>query len=357
MEDGTYYMYYGGISEKTPQPTWTRVGVAESTDGLSWTRLNGGKPILDAARDPYANNLPNKYGAGQPSVILLDGKYYLLHTDTTGLGGNQVNGAGQYVFRSADPTFQTGVEELTKAGFVPRGQAPFTGYSLLEAFGSDWQYADLVDAFVVARDTDSAGTILLLFDKDLQTMGADIVIPGAWTEEPAIASRPDKHAVPWGGGCGTLAVDIMRSVGPGGPATWDLAHDGIDILSGRSCECAPLGRMLEGTLLGVLNLPLTLVRDDLRLQFALGPPATRLARTTIDPGPAVFYAIPYGASLKDGNMALVAPGAPGAFLLDDGRLWPVSCAAEITDDNSTLTAVTTAMYASYPQGPPLYCVQ
>src|SRR5262249_23061682 len=111
--DGTYYMFYGGIAEHTPTPTWTRIGLAQSDDGLHWTRLHGGKPIIDAARDPYAANLPNKYGTGQPSVIYLDGKFVLIRTDTSGVGGNQGNGAGQYVLRSADPTFQTGVEELT----------------------------------------------------------------------------------------------------------------------------------------------------------------------------------------------------------------------------------------------------
>ena len=94
-----------------------------------------------------------------------------------------------------------------------------------------------------------------------------------------------------------------------------------------------------------------------RLQFALGPPATRLARTVVDPGIAVFDALPYAASVYAGNEALGAPGLPGAYLLDDGRLWPVSCAAELTDDQTSLTIVTAAQYASHQQGLPLYCLQ
>jgi hypothetical protein len=140
VEDGTYYMYYGGLAENAPS-SWTRIGVASSPDGFNWTRLNGGKAIIDAARDPNANNLPNKYGAGQPSVTEVDGLFYLIHTDTTGLGGNQGNGAGQYVLRSADPTFQNSVEELTSTGFVAKGSVPTTKYSLLEAFATDWQYS------------------------------------------------------------------------------------------------------------------------------------------------------------------------------------------------------------------------
>ena len=115
--------------------------------------------------------------------------------------------------------------------------------------------------------------------------------------------------------------------------------------------------MLEGTLLAVPNTPLTLVRGGTRLQFALGPPALRLARTQVDPGTAVFNALPYGASVFSGNQAIQAPGQPGAYLLDDGKLWPVSCAEELLDNGSTLTMVSAATYASHPIASPLYCVK
>ncbi len=354
--DGTYYMFYGGIAEKPG--TWTRIGVATSTTGLSWQRLNGGQAIIDAARDPYASGLPNVYGAGQPSVTYVDGSFYLVFTDTTGLGGNQGNGAGQYVLRSTDPTFQAGVEELAAGGFVPYGQAPHTGYSLTEAFGSDWQYVDAIDAFLLVTSVAGGQSNVRIYEKDLTPLSLDqIAIPGAWTEEPAIVSRPDKHAVPWSGACGTVALDVIRSVGPGGPFTWDLAHSGLDLFTGLPCECAPLGRMLEGTLLAVPATPLTLVRGGTRLQFALGPPGYRLAKTVVDPGIDVFNALPYGASVFAGNEVLGAPGLPAAYHLDDGKLWPISCIEEVTDNQSTITGVDVATYASYPQGHPLYCVQ
>ncbi len=359
VEDGTYYMFYGGISESTPTPTWTRIGVASSPDGFAWTRLNGGKAIVDAARDPYSAGLPNKYGAGQPSVVSLGGAFYLIHTDTTGVGGNQGNGAGQYVLRSADPTFQTGVDELSATGFVARGKTTYTGYSLVEAFGADWQYVDTIDAFAIADDgADPTATVLHFFTRALDPLHDDQRIPGHWSEEPALVSRPDRHAVPWGGACGTIAMDVVRSVGTGGqPNTWDLAHDGVDIATGLPCACVPLGRMLEGTLLSVPSKPLTLVRGGGRLQFALAPPAVRLARTSVDPGVDVFDALPYAASVFSSNMALGATGKPGAYLLDDGRLWPVSCLAELTDDSTTLTAVGVVQYTAYAQGPSLYCLQ
>jgi hypothetical protein len=355
--DGTYYLFYGGIAEKPG--TWTRIGVATSADGLSWQRLNGGLPIIDAARDPYANALPNVYGAGQPSATFVDGLFYLIFTDTTGLGGNQANGAGQYVLRSADVTFQSGVEELTPSGFVPYGQIAHTSYSLTEAFASDWQYVDAIDAFLAACSVAAGQSNVRIWKKDLVTPLSidEIAIPGAWTEEPAIVSRPDKHAVPWSGACGTVALDVIRSVGPGGPATWDLAHAGLDLATGLPCECEPLGRMLEGTLLAVPATPLTLVRGGTRLQFALGPPAYRLAKTVVDPGLDVFNALPYGASVFAGNEVLAAPGLPAAYHLDDDKLWPISCIEEVTDNQSVITSVDAATYGSYAQGYPLFCVE
>jgi hypothetical protein len=354
--DGTYYMFYGGIAEKPN--TWTRIGVATSADGLSWTRLAGGQPIVDAARDPWAAKLPNTYGAGQPSVVWLDGLFYLVFTDTTGLASNPVNGAGQYVLRSPDPTFQSGVEELGPNGFVPYGSVAHTSRSLVETYASDWQYVDAIDGFAVAiAGAYADGIDVRLFDRGLSTALGDVKVPGHWTEEAALASRPDKHAVPWSGSCGAIAFDVMRSVGPGGPATWDIAHAGATIDTGIGCDCAPLGRMLEGTRLAVAGRPLTVVEAGTRLQLALAAPALRLARTEVDPGAAVFDALPYGASLKAGNEAWVAPGLPGAFLLDDGRLWPVSCPELVSDDGATLTPVDAATYGSKAIGPALRCLR
>ena len=199
--NGVYYMYYGGISENAGQ-TWTRVGVAKSENGLSWTRLNGGKPIVDAARNPYTSALPNNYGAGQPTATFVDGLFYLQFTDTTGLGGNQGNGAGQYVLRSPDPVFQSGVEELSATGFVPYGQTPHTGHSLLEAYGSDLVYADALDGFLVASVGN--GIEVRFFDKTLTKQEGMYAVPAAWTEEPAVAARPDHHAMPGTGAIGCL---------------------------------------------------------------------------------------------------------------------------------------------------------
>ena len=46
---GTYVMFYGGLGKDGTPNNTTRIGVAQSDDGFSWTRLNGGKPIIIVA--------------------------------------------------------------------------------------------------------------------------------------------------------------------------------------------------------------------------------------------------------------------------------------------------------------------
>lgn len=109
--NGVYYMYYGGNTEPTG---YTKIGVATSTNGINWTRANGGNPIISSAGYPHA--FPNPYGAGQPSAMYVDGFFYLAYTDTMGQASNTYNGAGIYVLRSQDPLFQSGVQVLVNNG-------------------------------------------------------------------------------------------------------------------------------------------------------------------------------------------------------------------------------------------------
>lgn len=119
--NGTYYMYYGGNrivdridAGKTPPAIvgdGTEIGVAVSTDGYTWSRSNGGMPIVG----PYEGMptpLPSvagdhkHYGAGQPSVTYVDGWFYLTFTDTTGpLDSRTGTTIGVYLTRSRNPLF------------------------------------------------------------------------------------------------------------------------------------------------------------------------------------------------------------------------------------------------------------
>ncbi|EPX58187.1 hypothetical protein D187_004224 [Cystobacter fuscus DSM 2262] len=349
--DTTYYMYYGGYGDGTGT---TMIGVASSPDGFNWTRLNGGRPIVVPARD--YRTVPNQYGAGQPSVTHVNGKFYLIFTDSTGHAVDG-NGGGQFVLRSSDPTFQTGVEELTATGFAPTSSANHTRYSLLGAFSVDWQYVDANDTFAVAVDgPTSSATRVFLFNSTLSQQVDQFDIAGTWTEGPAIVSRPDKHAVA-SATCGTVPVDVLRSVGPGGPDTWNLARGGVDLLTGRTCDQVPHGRVYEGYLLQASGLPLTLVRGGLRLQFALAAPALDLSRNALGVSSDLFHRIPYGASMNSGAPVHGASGRPAAFRLDDGRLWPVSCLEAITHNNSSIIPLGVSTWDAYAKGPSLHCVK
>lgn len=350
---GTYYMYYGGYPDLVGGIDWTtRIGVASSPDGFHWTRLNGGAPIINPARDWHTK--VNVYGAGQPSAVWRDGYFYVSYTDTTGVDVDG-NGAGQFALRSADPTFQSGVEELTASGFAAFDAATHTHHALVYAFGVDWQYVDALHAWGMAIDGERAdATVVHLFNDTLTGEIGQAVVPGSWTEGPGIVSRPDKHAIP--AGCGTVPFDIMRSVGPSIPE-WELAHDGVDVSTGLDCSCVDVPAVYEGQRIAVSGFPLTVVEGGTRLQFALSDPALLLSRSEYPVDEATFYAIPYGASLYDGNLAWGADGRPGAFYLDDGRLWPVSCPEILTANHSSLTWVDAATWDSVPIGPPLYCLQ
>ncbi len=352
--DGTYYLYYGGLDEGEAKSTQTtRLGVATSKDGISWTRSNGGAPIVVPVRG--ISGLVNQYGAGQPSVTYVDGKFYLMFTDTTGLGGNQGNGAGQYVLRSSDPIFQKDVEELTKEGFTPYDAKTHTVRSLTEAFSADLQFVDSLDAFVVAVN---AGTELHLrfFDRKMNPIeGGTATIPGSNAEGPGIVGRPDRHAIP-STDPQKVVADLLHAIGPS-IATWDLAHHGGDVSTDRNPACVDFGKVFEGSLIVAPEKPLTLIRDGKRLQFASAAPAQVLARASYDVSAAFFESFPYGASMSTGANVLSAPDRPGGFLLDDGKLYPFDCLELVTANGSSLTTVTAAEWDSYPRGSTLHCAR
>ncbi len=242
--NGTYYMYYGGLKEPFAPPGGTNpyntsnFGVASSPDGKTWTRLNNGNPIMMAnilPGQPGWNEVPNKYGAGQPSVTYANGKYYLIHTDTTGKAGNPFNGGGVYVLRSADPTFQTGVEELVGPGnFQPYSAATHTSYTLdMNKVGVDWLYNDQLDSFALASHGVYKRLDLVFLNSSLSGLAVSTISikPNDWIDGPGLVGTPDRHVVTDPVLAGRLHIDTMRANGvpPDQFATWDLAHMGFDL--------------------------------------------------------------------------------------------------------------------------------
>ncbi|MCQ4043327.1 beta-xylosidase [Streptantibioticus rubrisoli] len=350
---GTYYMYYGA-ERQDGEPT--TIGVASSPDGINWTRLNNDQPIITPANQQDTHN---SYGAGQPSVVHLDGEFYLMFTDTTGAGAAP-NGAGQFVWRSPDPTFQSHVEVFTVSGWQAKTAANSRSLSVANAVSADWQYSDALHAFIIAHDNAAGQTTLTFLDPNnlAKHAYADVAIPGQWSEGPGIVSRPDKHSVVSGSGdCGRIPVDVIRSTTTFPPQ--QLAHIGIDLRSGRSCASMPpaqIAAMYEGYGLQSNGLPAAVVVNGRRLQIQNASVYTDLTRNRISVPPSIYYAVPYGASLHDREKVVGAPGLPGAFQLDGGALWPVSCLRLVTDNHSSITMVGQGTWLSHPRGPDLDCL-
>jgi hypothetical protein len=200
----TWYMYYGGSVDGIT----TGIGLATSPNGINWTRMNlasNTQPIIAPARDPAI--VPNKYGAGQPSVTYVDGRFYLLFTDTTAVGSNppptnppsHEPGVGQFVLRSTDPQFQVGVEEMTAPGiFTPYNPSLHRPYIFFKdnasQLSSDWQYVDTTDSFAIADGHTANHIRVSIYNRSLSRLEGVVMIPAAasWHNEgPGLVSSPD----------------------------------------------------------------------------------------------------------------------------------------------------------------------
>jgi hypothetical protein len=355
----TYYMYYGGLGGSSAT---TRVGLATSTDGgYTWTRANGGNPIVLPATDGAVSG---RYGAGQPSAIYVKPYFYLMYFDDTGTGG-----PGEYVLRSPDPTFQTQLQRLSGGAFVgttfhdpANTSAPLLG----NIASADWTFNDSNQTFVVANTQNSTTEVLssLIFNNDQiqgQVAGSPMSLSySSIVEGPGILTRPDRHIVP-STTCGQFSLTLVVPVGtaqgsPGAFLDWRLEQVGTIISTGQTCSQIPLGDVFEGSLLTSANAPLALVIGGSRLQFALAAPANRLAHNTFTVSNEIFFDIPYAASMYQANTVYGATGRPGAFLFDDNKLWAVSCYAEVADDQSQITMVSTATWDSHARGPDIICL-
>ncbi|WP_157880003.1 beta-xylosidase [Streptomyces natalensis] len=349
--NGTYYLYYAA-ERHDGEPT--TIGVASSPDGINWTRLHNDQPIVTAANQQETHN---EYGAGQPSVTYLNGQFYLMFTDTTGAGASS-NGAGQFVWRSPDPTFQSGVEVSTASGWQAKTDANSRSFSVVNAFSADWQYSDALRAFVIAHDNTPGQTTLTFLSPDnlARQPYAEVAVPGQWSEGPGIVSRPDKHSVvARNNDCGRIPIDVIHS-STGSPPQ-QLTHDGLDLLSSNSCQSMPAGQiaaMYEGYGLQSSGLPAAVVVGGKRLQIQDTSVYTDLTRNRISVPASIYSAVPYGASLRDGATVLGASGPPGAFQLDNNTLWPVNAPQLVTDNHSSITMVDRAQWLSHPRGPSLF---
>jgi hypothetical protein len=178
----------------------------------------------------------NVYGAGQPSALYRDGWFYLMFTDTSG-GAAGADGAGQFVVRSQDPAFQRGVQALGPDGFGAAASA--TGprtRSVADATTSDWMWVDALNAYAIASDN-PGGTTVTFWDANFTYHPFQPVqIGGAVREGPGLVRTAEGHA----------PVSMTDPCGQvpldvlratgGNQGPNGIAHFGIDVDGLHSCQ-------------------------------------------------------------------------------------------------------------------------
>lgn len=348
--DGTYYLYYTA-AERDDHANGSAIGVATSPDGIAWTRANEGRPIVVPSHDVLRENT---YGAGQQSVVHVDGWFYLMFTDTTGRAA-QPNGAGQFVLRSRDPLFTRDVEALGETGMTP---APATNgprtRSVVEAFSADLMWVDAVSAFAIAHSTD-AGTTITFWDKDFTRHPFDpVLIPGPWKEGPGLVRTPEGHApINPADPCGRVSLDVLRAtaIGASGAPT-DIARFGLDVVGARGCRTLAQVSALDRYAVPSPENTADVVVGGEVVRFERRSVAEKFARRVLSRRPAGVDSLPVAVRVPAGARAVRGPdGAVGLLL--DGTLWVVGSAEVAALNSSPITDVTAAQWAGYRQRPEL----
>jgi hypothetical protein len=339
--DGTYYLYYTGAAGDAPYGN--AIGVATSPDGLHWQRA-AANPIVTPSKDVLRPG--NTYGAGQPSVLHLDGWFYLMFTDTTGAAANDV-GSGQFVLRSPDPTFATGTQALTPNGFVPvSGTNAKRSLSVADAFSADWMWVDALNAFAIAHEVER-GTAISFWDKDFTTHPyADVVVAGKWNEGPGLVRRVDGHApVSPDDPCQRVPVDLLRATRDGGGGPTDISSFGLDLTGVGGCRTPATA---AGIAMPAPDRTVEMVVDGKLVRIERRSVAEQLALRVLDkPVPGVD-SLPVAATIRAGAEVLHAPDRPYAFVAG-GALWPAGPPA-VEADSAHVTEVSDAEWDARPKG-------
>lgn len=336
--NGTYLLYYTGSPGDG-----NGIGLATSPDGTTWTRAGNGPIVTNSSDVSRANN----YGVGQPSVVYLDGWFYLMFTDTTGQAADH-NGAGQFVLRSPDPTFAKGTESLTPSGFTPVAstKTPRTT-SIANAFSADLMWVDALGAFAVAHEVDGTGTVLTFWDRGFTSHPyADVVVPGPWQEGPGLVRRADGHApVSADDPCGRVPIDVVRATRERAEPT-DLMHFGLDLTGVKGCQPPAT---LDGFAVPAPDRTMNLVVAGRVVRVDRRAVAEQFAAKVLDQPVDAVNSLPVVARISPGATVVHSPNRPAALLLS-GSLWPIGAVPLAESNSSPVTEITDQQWDTYPKG-------
>ncbi|MFB9725554.1 beta-xylosidase [Haloechinothrix salitolerans] len=264
----------------------------------------------------------NGYGAGRPAVVHLDGWFYLLFTDSTaGEGGNR----GQFLLRSRDPAFRERVQALGERGFrtVHGTGAPRT-WSIADAADADLMWVDLLDAFAVVHRTET-GTMLTFWDRGFSGHPYPRVTVRASSKDgPGLLRTPSGHAPRSElDPCERVPVDMVRAT-RGRPKRTAFRHVGVDLVGARGCLArADAVRLLEGHAFPSPEHTMDLIVDGELLRVERRSVATILATEGTLAQRPHLPELDVTARLNSGAPVLRSRDGQTGLLLDDGRLWPL----------------------------------
>jgi hypothetical protein len=338
--NGIYYMYYTGAAGDSP--FGNAIGLATSGDGVQWDRRP--TPVVLPSMDVKR---ANTYGVGQPSVLRLDGWFYLMFTDTSGAAANTA-GAGQFVLRSPDPTFTTSVQALTPSGFQDVANTKGKrSLSIANAYSADWMWVDNLNAFAVAHEVDGKGTVISFWDKDFTTHpDQDLVLGGPWKEGPGLVRRIDGHApADAKDPCTRVPIDVVRATGDAGDGPTSLGLFGLDVANADGCKVLATA---DGVAMPSPDRMVVLVVGGRLVKIERRSVSEQIAVTVLDKAVPGLDSLPVVATIKASTPVLHAPDRPYAFAVD-GKLWPVGPAA-VSANSSPVTETSDADWDSRPVG-------
>ncbi|ASO19934.1 hypothetical protein AHOG_11455 [Actinoalloteichus hoggarensis] len=341
VED-SYYLYYTGAAGD--HNDGNGVGVAHSSDGITWSRLGDGKPVVSASYDVTRDNT---YGAGQPAAVYLDDWFYLMFTDTTGAAAGW-NGAGQFVLRARDPLFTDGLQTLTDAGFVPAASTEDTrSFSVVDAFSADLMWVDALQSFVIAHQTDS-GTSLTFWDREFRGSPYErLVVEGPWREGPGLVREGGGHApVSRADPCGRVPFDVLRATTEVTAPT-GIAHFGLDVVDADGCRDARrAASVLNGFAVPASDRTMDLVFGGERIRVERRSVAERLAVGVLEERVPAVEELPIVAELTAGLPAVQAEDEPVGLVTGD-RLWVVGDQEVAELNGSRITRITPQEWAAH----------
>jgi hypothetical protein len=335
MVNGTYYLYYTGAPND--HGSENAIGLATSTDGVTWTRANGGQPVVLSS---FEVGRSNTYGAGQPSVLYLDGWFYLMFTDTNARGALP-NGAGQFVLRAKDPMFVSGVEALGDKGFHPGmgRERP-----VVDAFSADWMWVDALGAFAIAHET-AGGTTITFWNREFTANPYQpVLVPGPWQEGPGLLRRPDGHApVDTTDPCGRISVNLVRAT-RGQAEPTDLKYFGLALKNPGSCE-DPVSALiaLNGFAVPAPQRTVDLVLGGRLFRIDRRSVAEAMGAHVLPERPPGLAGVAPVAHVVAGAQAVRAP-AKGVGLLLDHKVYPVASEAVAVANSSAIAEVSPSVW-------------